>query len=165
MRQRNVLMLAALAALTFTFSLGVLVSRPAQAQTISTAQYMGFPHQSDIFQVQVDGSQVINYGTNAFPFDVAPDAKGRLPVVTQVLVPSDHTQPPLGVITVLKSPGTIRSFVRMYTQGCTNGTGANPASGTLYPGVMLRPGHYYVEVPDDGNWDGIIAVSGYWAYP
>lgn len=161
MSRRNALFLLTLAALLFSFSVGVLVSRPVTAQSV--VGYPGMPmRQSDLWCfVATDESQgmfpliegwpaMIGYG-----FSVAPDSAGRLPVLTQ-LCGGDTIRATL----FRKGPdGIYRGFVWHSYPSYSN---------TFVPGVVLPPGDYAVMLGSywgSDTRDTPVALIGYWARP
>jgi hypothetical protein len=90
MPRRSVLLILTLSGLLAAFAAGVLVSRPAAAQGLQTATWLGpFPRQSDLWSIEVHPAAMAIFQTpigqlSGFHLTVQPDAHGRLPVVTQL---------------------------------------------------------------------------------
>ncbi|GMV37581.1 MAG: hypothetical protein AMXMBFR61_20890 [Fimbriimonadales bacterium] len=155
MCKRNALFLLALAGLLFSFSVGVLVSRPVTAQSV--VGYPGMPlRQSDLWCYRITpetgGQFVTGEGKTAYgyAFRVDPDAAGRLPVVTLVAF------------------GYGGSFTLWERRGDGRFWFLASGSQDYSPGFVLYPGDYMVTQGEHHNQPILrveVALTGYWARP
>jgi hypothetical protein len=156
-----------LVAAMFFFSLGILTSRPAQAQPIYS-KLTGFPRQSELWSVKTTTVETFpvspgNGNTRSgFRFDVtSTDPLHRLPVLTQwVLETSDKTYI---ILWREESDGLFAPFITVKSNLVLNAGSFyfHVGEKTFSPGITLQPGHYAIESQD--NWG--VMLSGYWALP
>lgn len=136
-----------LVAAMFFFSLGILTSRPAQAQPIYS-KLTNFPRQSELWSV-VGGTYDPTLPGRTFT--VQRDSLNRLPVLTTI-----HSDSGGGGL-YHKVGGVWERFERADYANNTS-----QAEGRFHQaiGVVLQPGEYAVYA-GGGN----LIVSGYWALP
>lgn len=168
-----------LVAAMFCFSLGILASRPAQAQPIYS-KLSNLPRQSELWSVSAQGPDDWLYVPGVISghvFTVQRDQPlNRLPVLTAIHGDIDPTGDP-----VARSINLYREIngqwerweVGDYTYHRNSGnTGAGWATTEQVEsrfhqsaGVVLQPGRYLVSNVFRGEMSHELLVSGYWALP
>jgi hypothetical protein len=151
----------------FFFSLGILTSRPAQAQPIYS-KLSNFPRQQELWSHTINGANISQFpiATGGYirgsRFLVTGDVLHRLPVITEA-----HP---------LNNDGSGEYAYRLWRLG-DNGNywvflRAPSREFSKYdPGIQLAPGDYVLELPEGVDLDNLyftnkqVVFSGYWALP
>ena len=161
MSKQNVLFILTLAGLLFTFSLGVLTSRTAEAQIRVSENY--FPRQSDLWNFSAEGanSWVSELGGGHLLI-VQRDAQGRLPAVTAVHHRGHYVSGGYLIPCKLyrEVEGEWCEWIRGPQLLSSGGSEASPLNSSK--GVALQPGRYLVCFGESLTSYELL-LSGYWA--
>lgn len=156
-----------LVAAMFFFSLGIVTSRPAQAQPIYS-KLAGFPRQSELWSITAGENSTWSPSATGKPagyrFTVSGDSYHRLPVLTTI-----HTGPFLIENTYYscKIYKEVDGQWFLWDRGdfaAINSNSSVPSTAGSAPGQLLTEGEWLVTTYSPGPEHAIL-LSGYMALP